>query len=406
MTSSTPRGLTTVALLKARFDEGVDLLDMFMPLVIDSIANIPSNNFTVADVKQTILSRHGITLPQDTLTTLLKRAVRQRFIKRSAGIYLNLHKAKPNNVQSLKISIEAEQKHLAEELVKFAAENKYPIESNDKALILILNFLEENKVAILLGSNQIEQQQTLLTNKEARIVAEFAEKIILNKSDLTRILNNILEGLVVYNTASLADITSPTRQLKGLRVYLDTQFLFQALGHEGESQKILATETLQLFKNIGIQCLVFDKTIKEMQGILHFIEKNIGSHSNIKYISSNPMARLFLNNRNTPSDVRQLSALVPEALNSIGIQNVQMPTHIPKYTLDEKKLGEILVDKDKGNIEEPRIIHDVDCAAAILTLRAGMNYTSITNTKFVFATSSYQVVKMFRSGLKMKEKMV
>ena len=86
MTSSTPRGLTTVALLKARFDEGVDLLDMFMPLVVDSISSISSNNFTVADVKQIIQSRHGINLPQDTLTTLLKRATRQQFIKRNAGI--------------------------------------------------------------------------------------------------------------------------------------------------------------------------------------------------------------------------------------------------------------------------------------------------------------------------------
>lgn len=245
MTSSTPRGLTTVALLKARLDEGVDLLDMFMPLVIDSIATISANNFTVADVRQIIHNRHGITLPQDTLTTLLKRATRQQFIKRNAGIYLNLHKAKTNNVQALKVKIEAEHKNLAEELIKFAAQNKYMIESKDKALELIFKFLEENKVAILLGSNQIERQQTLLTGKESRIVAEFAENIIISKSDLTRILNNILEGLVVYNTASLADITSSSRQLKGLRVFLDTQFLFQALGYEGESQKILANETLQ-----------------------------------------------------------------------------------------------------------------------------------------------------------------
>lgn len=137
-----------------------------------------------------------------------------------------------------------------------------------------------------------------------------------------------------------------------------------------------------------------------MQGILRFIERNIGSHSNIKYISSLPMARYFLNNRNTPSDVRQISALLSTSLNILGVQNAPMPKHIPQYTLDEKKLGEILVDKDKGNSEEPRIIHDVDCAAAILTLRVGTRYSSIADTKVVFATSSYHVVKNIQKWYK------
>jgi hypothetical protein len=392
MTTPSPHGLATVALLKARLDDQSDYLELFMPFVTDAIANISHSNFTVTDVQQTIQKRHSIAIPQYSLTILLKRLDNRRLIKRSAGIYLNLNKIKPSGIEAKKEFNERQNALLAEEFINFASQNNFQIESKEKALELIIDFLEDNKITILLGSNNLEQQTNKLSDREAKIVAEFVQTIIFRESNLKQILKDILEGLVVYNTATLREVNYANRNLKGLRVYLDSQFLFQLLGYEGEAQKILAIETVELLKKIGIQLLVFDRTINEMQRILKFYEVNIGNAKGIKIISENVMGRYFLSNRNTSSDIRQFSSLIFENLNRLGISSARMPKHVPQFTLDEKKLGEMLVNKEKGNPEEPRVIHDVNCAAAILTFRGNERSTNLPNSKYIFATSSFQVV--------------
>src|SRR3954471_14020091 len=140
-----PRGLATVAFLKARLDQGVDHIDMFMPLVIDTVAHVPVNSFTCADVQALLGARHGIAMPQHTLTTLLNRAARKRIIKREFSRYVKQSKLKAlDDVQANKERIEGEQKNLAEAFRKHAAERDHSISSNEEALRLILGFLEEN----------------------------------------------------------------------------------------------------------------------------------------------------------------------------------------------------------------------------------------------------------------------
>ncbi len=392
MTTPTPHGLATVALLKARLDDQSDYLELFMPFVTDAIANLSQNNFTVVDIQRIIQTTHDIAIPQYSLSVLLKRLDSRRLIKRSAGGYLDIKKIKPNKVKAKREFVEKQNYLLADEFIKVAALNDFQIESRDKALELLIDFLEDNKIAILLGSSSIEQQTNKLSEREARTVAEFVQNVIFRESELTQILKDILEGLIVYNTATLKEVNFANRNLKGLRVYLDSQFLFQLLGYEGDAQKILANETTDLLKKIGVQLLVFDKTVHEMQRILKFYEIRISNFGGIKLISENIMGRYFLNNKNTSSDILQFSSLLFENLNRLGISTDRIPKHKTQFTLDEKRLGEILVDKTKGNTEEPRIIHDVDCAAAILTLRENNRSSILANSKFVFATSSFQVV--------------
>lgn len=60
------RGLATVALLKARFDEGVDHIDMFMSLVLETLAKMATDRFTLVEAQQLLQQRHGIAMPQGT----------------------------------------------------------------------------------------------------------------------------------------------------------------------------------------------------------------------------------------------------------------------------------------------------------------------------------------------------
>src|SRR5690349_7363922 len=82
-----PGGLVTVAYIKARLDEGGDQVGIFMPLITDAIINASSRNFTVAEIQEVIATRNGVTMSQETVTTLLRRATRDGFIARDAGRY-------------------------------------------------------------------------------------------------------------------------------------------------------------------------------------------------------------------------------------------------------------------------------------------------------------------------------
>ncbi|HVS82992.1 MAG TPA: hypothetical protein VHE60_14790 [Pyrinomonadaceae bacterium] len=386
--------MATVALLKARFDEGVDHIDMFMPLVIETISSMPSNSFTVADIQESLQQRHGLAIPQNTLITLLKRATSKGVVRREFSRYVRKGQAQVMpDLQAKTRSIEQEQQRLAQEFRKHAQRNGGQIETDEKALGLILDFLEDNQVAMLLGTEKRTPRQTKLTHQESRLVAEFAQSVLETDPNLARILQNILEGLVVYNTAFLRDITSPTRQFKGLRVFIDTQILIQALGYEGKALASLVRETLQLLKAAGVRCLAFDKTVQEIKGILRVHEDKLGTTQGMKSLYATPMSRFLITNHYAPSDIRQMSALLPNELASLGFQITPMPRHVKQYTLDEKKLGEALADQRTRDMEEPRVIHDVDCVAAILTLRKGERSVSLADAKAVFATSSRKVIE-------------
>ena len=86
------RGLATAALLKANFDQGNDHLGMFLPFIVDSVASLPNDDFSVQDLKECLRATHGLSIPQETLRILITRAKRKGFLRSEAGRYFRLPK--------------------------------------------------------------------------------------------------------------------------------------------------------------------------------------------------------------------------------------------------------------------------------------------------------------------------
>ena len=70
-----------------------------------------------------------------------------------------------------------------------------------------------------------------------------------------------------------------------------------------------------------------------------------------------------------------------------------LPPRQSRYTLGEQALATKLLDQDQGDTTQPRIRHDVDCIAGVLTLRAGRKSTSVERAGAIFCTSSGRVVR-------------
>src|SRR5271157_3111923 len=172
-----PGGLVTVAYLKAQLDGGSDHLGMFMPLVLDVLAKLPSQSFTTGDIQEALAKSHGVAMPQQTVSTLLRRATKQKYLQRDSGRYWrnSSHPLPDTNVAGQKAQIEAGQRRLAEALRNHASQRGLAVESADAAQELLFRFLEDEQVAMLLGSDSSPQSAVEPSFRERAVVAEFVQ---------------------------------------------------------------------------------------------------------------------------------------------------------------------------------------------------------------------------------------
>lgn len=391
-------GLVTIAYLKARLDEGDDHLGIFMPLLIDVLPGLANQNFTSADVQEALARTHSVAMPQVAVTTLLKRATRQRLLVRDAGrFHLDPKKDLPrSNVAGEKAHLEQGQLRLGEALRRHAERRGLTIESPLAALDLLLRFLEEEQIALLLGNPPNEQDSTAVTRRECAVIAEFLHDVVGPDPALTSVLSGMLEGLVLYHAAFLPDLASVDRKFQDLRVVFDSVLVRQALGYEGDSARILMRETIDLLKNSGARCIVFDKTVHEIQRILAMYETKLATPTGRSTLRQVPMARHLLTQRYSPSDVQEMSALLEREIVAAGFHIIETPVRVFKYTSGEDALAMRLSDPYTHDTSEPRIVHDVDCVAAVLTLREGHRSRRIEGVRVVFATTSPLVIRNTR----------
>ncbi len=396
--SVSPGGLVTVAFLKARLDEGDDHLGIFMPLVFDVLSRLTAQSFATEEIQESIAANHGVAMPQQVVATLLKRATAKKYLSREAGRYYRntARSFPPSHVSAEKAQIEEAQGRLAEALRSHAASRGLVVESTSAALDMLFRFLEAEQVVLLLGSKPRLGAVVDPSQRERAVIAEFVQDSVQNDPALLGVLRGMLEGLVLYHAAFLPDLSAASRRFKNLRVVFDSTLVRQALGYEGVAMRTVMRETIDVLKASGVQCLVFDKTIHEIQRILAMYEERLATARGRGTLRPVPMARYFLTQLYSPSDVREMSALLEHEIVGSGFQILRAPNRIPEYTSGEQALAARLMDPTRKDELEPRVVHDIDCVAGILTLRRGYQSMTIEDAQAVFATASPLVIRNTR----------
>ncbi len=395
----TPGGLVTVAFLKAQLDGGSDHLGIFMPLVFDVVARRGCESFAPNDIQDDLATVHQLAMPLPAVTTLLKRATSQRYLTREFGRY----KVSPGrnlpllDVASEKSRIRRAQSDLAGALCSHATGRGVVFDSNDAALEALFRFLEAEQVGLLLGKNPAAADSGDASQRERTVIAEFVQSVVRDDAILLSVLRGMLEGLVLYHAAFLPDLNAANRRFKNLRVVFDSTLVRQALGYEGDAMRTLMRDAINVLKGSDVQCVVLDKTIHEIKRILTLYEARLGTSQGRESLWPVPMARHLLRMRYSPSDLRQMSAMLEKDIAAIGLQVQQSPRRKPEYTSGEKALADRLSYHGSQNDSlEPRVVHDVDCVAAVLTMRAGHHTTAIEDARAVFATAAPLVIRNVR----------
>jgi hypothetical protein len=405
--SFSPRGLATVALLKANFDAGKDHIEMFQPFVLDCIAQIPREDFSVDDLKDAMRARHSLAIPADTLRVLLGRLVRKKVVRREAGRYVRTSIADAQaDLASARASVESHQRVLAEALLEFGASRGLRLGSVEDALALILQFLSRYHVSLAL-SDSIESSRFEAAEEDPGdsrhsmvVVAGFLRDVVRRNDSLTVTLQEMLEGFVLQNAMFLKDISSAARRFQHLDVFLDSGLVLAAVGLTGEAAEVAMKEGLSLLKDTGAHLGVFDVTLKEVRRILTVYEDHLATSQGRESLHPTVVTRHVLTKKYTPSDVREIGALLETRLLDIGVQVRELPKRKSQYTLGEEALTRKLATRDavrpnshRKNGSDPRAQHDVDCIAGVLTIRAGRTALSFDHSRAVFATASWMTLK-------------
>ncbi len=341
---------------------------------------------------------HRIAMPQEALATLLKRAAQKHYLVREYGRF-NRKGTKPlpvSNVAELKGKITEEQAQLGSAFQAHAAKRGLSVESANLALEMLFEFLERQQVSILLGDPLPVEEGADYKHRQSAIIAEFIQNVIRSDDAMIGPLRGVLEGLVLYHAAFLPNLVEAKRRFRNLRVVFDSVLVRQALGYEGPAMQALMRETLDLLKGSGVHCIVFDKTIHEIQRILAMYEQKLATAEGRHSLRGVAMARHFLAQRYTPGDVREMSALLQREILGADFYIQEAPARRREFTAAEEALAKCLADPIKKDEAEPRVLHDVDCVAGVLTMREGHRSSSLEEVRVVFATSSSLVIRNTR----------
>lgn len=390
--SYTPQGLVTVAFLKTQLDAGRDHLSLFEPLVFDAISQIASNDLVANDVREVISQRTNLAIPLATIQTLLGRCARTNYLRRSGDRF---HKTQipipPSDLVAASAAIREGQTVLGQALVEHSSAAGITFESPEVAIQELASFISTHKLEILLQQSVDPRQGSL---KELRNLARFITERCIPDPSLAGPLKSLLDGILLADVLLMKDIRNSQLKFSNCQIYLDTRILLAALGLNGSADEIATKEGLAAIRNAGAQTVAFERTIVEIRGILRVYEDKLGTTEGRLSLFPNSMTSYMIANRLSPADVKVIAMEIETRLRRMTINIQPFPAHINTYTLNEETLTRALAKTDQRAARtEPRVQHDVDCVAAILTIRAGRVSFDLERCSAVFSTTSGMVVK-------------
>jgi hypothetical protein len=390
-----PKALATIAFLKIRLDEGHDHLGLFEPLILDALAHSGQQDFLATDLQPIIEHRTGLLVPTNTIQTLLGRFARRHFLYRAGGRFFRTEVALPESrLDETRQDIETQQAKLAEVFMTFAESIGVRFGTVENALAAIATFISDNKVSLVLDEAVADSplERSSLDRKSTRAIARFITEQCSGSPILLKALSALTEGILLQDALLFRDIPEAAHRFQNLLVALDTGILFAALGLTGVSNAVAAKEGLSLLREAGARTIVFSRTIDELRQILAVYEQKLGTNAGRLSLHPTALTHHVLTSRMSPADMRVISSSLEAHLAKIGIAILDMPEHVASYTLNEEELAKRLASETRPDRGAPRVRHDVDCIAAVLTLRAGRTATSIERSLAILSSTSGRVI--------------
>lgn len=406
------RTIFSLALLKVNWSKGVDYIDCFLPLLINTIISSGTKTIDIDNVTKfrgEILKEYGLDIPSPALITILNRAKKRGYFKIDSGLF-HIVEEKINLDDNTKVRAEINRAYnfVIKSIQKFIEKNS-PKEisfSDEEVSDGLLAFLKNHDADISFGAENLSILPKIKAPEKLKyLICWFVVDNWESNPMLVNYLKDIsighaLSSLILYN-----EFNPFKGKLENLDIYLDTPFILSLLGINGEQRTQLSEEILTQLKNDKANVFILQTTRKEVLGNLDNCKNTLKKGNGV---SQSRSVRMCVENNIKAEDIEQIIADFSFKLEKYGIAENQVPDYQDyELIIDESELFDTIIEcyeKINRGEKEPRkletikkslpdyiektIQRDVKVLSGIYRFRKGKMPVSIKEAEAIFVTTS------------------
>lgn len=260
-------------------------------------------------------------------------------------------------------------------------------------------FLEKNGFITIENIENLKNIGEYKTDQANYYIAKF---ILDENENDTRIFNSIYKivcGFMLANTIYIQVENDNKASLKNLDCYLDTPVILNLLELKTEEQNNSTKLLIELLEKKQARIKCFEHNYREVYSIIYAYKENLKKYR-YKTLEGLDIKKY------TYSDVERLLDNLKNLLKKKHVEVVEKPSY-DDYgaVIDEQGLEFFLKEKYKDKIEkkEKVLVPDVDSISAISRLRKGKFVKKLEESKAIFVTTNYDLIKYSNLFLNKKE---
>lgn len=416
MTSSIARdkdsekALASLAVLNVNWHTNArSYLDSFVPFAVEAMGR--SKAATVEDVQvcELVRSQFGISLPVEVIGNVLKRAEKQKLVKRAGDGEFELISSKRDGAPRLEAEHAAllrEQADLELALVAYAMNRFNLAWSQPEASQALLAYVEDASARMLAAKYQGATPSDDFKSSEPQrlVVASFINTIWLTQPDRFNYLVNVAKGSFLATTLFFQNHFDAARKFRDTYLLLDTGIILAALGFEGAERESSARAWIDLARTQGARIAVYDRTLRESKGVLRSAMEALKAGKGWQGRPGSVLAH-FHESGLTVGVVNSLIASVENALAKLHLEVLPLPAPStrPDLQIDELEVERVLNEGDFPYVSQNALQHDSRVLAAIRAQREGRAQDRLEEARAIFITGNYRVVNAARKVLDLRQ---
>lgn len=408
--------ILTLAIIRANWEHNKsDYLETFVPLLGSLILKKDYSIIDIEVLRNDFQSEYGIMLPFNPLRQLLRRLTKKDYLKKNDDKLFPV-KEKLSEIDFTKKAVRAN-REFKEVVTKFKMfiwdHHKLEFSSEDIENGFV-NFLKRNDLSILFAA---EAKSFLPSSRSPKqldhLFAEFITYSHANDKATFQFILNSTIGYGLTSTILYSEFNSFSGNLKNVNIYLDTTFIFDLIGIDGELRQKLAKELVDILNNQKVNLFLLQTNQGEVESNLSECLKIMdGGAKDPNKVSNHTFRQCFRNN----ISVSEIEEIMIKFENFLGSHQIK-PELIPdfnstkEFQIDENRLYDTIVEvyahtkakvASAGNITDKELIErferierknntilrDVKALSSIYHFRRGRKPATIKDCPAIFMTTN------------------
>lgn len=377
--------------------KGKDILDMYIPLVGQSIVNDDVKSIDRITIKSLLKEDYGIdNITLGAVDSIIARMKRTNYINGSKAPYTpNLSKISEIIEVIKDINIENDFSSVCDQISQFAL--NFNVEATSEEVeAAFMDFLNQYGQEYIIDNKNLNkklEEQNHNTIKLKHVISKF---ILTNRDSAAAvIIERIVYGYILTCITSLDNFNEYVGKMNGVVVALDAPIIYNLLGLNSEEGRLLNEELLNILKEQSCKFAIFKQHLEEVRNTITDAINRRRSGNYYLPISSRVLR--FADRESLSAEQLHLKLLeVDNILSHYDIvekDNIELTDRYKE--IDVKRLEEQIINiysnagtKQISETEKEKIAIDVDVITNIFRMRGNQPATNLKQCTAILLTNN------------------